>query len=62
MNGIISAKNDVIFKKLFADNNEEILTSFLSAALSIPQEKIVDIYIKNPEIPQNITDGKLSHC
>ena len=59
VSSIISAKNDVIFKKLFTDNRE-VLISFLSAAVNIPVEDIRDIHINNPEIAPNITDGKLS--
>jgi len=59
MDRIISAKNDVIFKKLFTDN-KEVLQSFISSAIGIPYDDISDIYVKNPELAPNITDGKLS--
>lgn len=56
---VFSAKNDVVFKMLFV-RNVDALQSFLSAALDIPLEDIKDIVIKNPELPPEVYDGKLS--
>lgn len=56
---VFSAKNDVVFKMLFV-RNVDALQSFLSAALDIPLEDIKDIVIKNPELPPEVYDEKLS--
>ncbi|MCI7349770.1 MAG: Rpn family recombination-promoting nuclease/putative transposase [Ruminococcus sp.] len=56
---VFSAKNDVVFKMLFV-RNVDALQSFLSAALDIPLDEIKDIVIKNPELPPEVYDGKLS--
>ena len=50
----ISAKLDIVFKKLFAEN-EDILKEFLSDILDIPIEKIKGITVLNPDIlPESI--------
>lgn len=45
---VISAKLDIIFKKMFTEN-EDMLHSFVASMLDIPQENISDIKITNPE-------------
>ena len=50
----ISAKLDIVFKKLFAENTD-ILKEFLSDILDIPIEKIKDINVLNPDIlPESV--------
>ncbi|MCH5350051.1 MAG: Rpn family recombination-promoting nuclease/putative transposase [Oscillospiraceae bacterium] len=50
----ISAKLDIVFKKLFAENTD-ILKEFLSDILDIPIEKINGITVLNPDIlPESI--------
>ncbi len=56
---VLTAKLDVIFKKLFSDkNNEDLLRHFLSCILEIPYDNIQKIYILNPEILPGTVDGK----
>ena len=58
---IVKLKLDIIFKRIFGnENNKEIIASFLSAMLDIPQESIRKIYIQNVELPPAILDKKFS--
>lgn len=54
---ILSAKLDIVFKKMFTEN-EDMLISFVAAALGIPAESITDIRITNPEMPPENISGK----
>ncbi|MCI7766548.1 MAG: Rpn family recombination-promoting nuclease/putative transposase [Oscillospiraceae bacterium] len=56
---VISAKLDIIFKKLFTEN-EDMLYSFVASMLDIPQESISEIKITNPELPPETLSGKFS--
>ena len=56
---IVKAKLDVIFKKLFTEN-EDLLHDFISEMLDIPSDKIKDIVITNPELPPETITGKFS--
>ncbi len=56
---VISAKLDIIFKKIFIDN-EDMLHSFVASMLDIPQESISEIKITNPELPPESLSGKFS--
>ena len=56
---VISAKLDIIFKKIFTEN-EDMLHSFVASMLEIPQERIKDIEITNPELPPETLTGKFS--
>ncbi|MGN0608167.1 MAG: Rpn family recombination-promoting nuclease/putative transposase [Oscillospiraceae bacterium] len=56
---VISAKLDIIFKKLFTEN-EDMLHSFVASMLDIPQENISEIKITNPELPPETLSGKFS--
>ena len=47
---VVSAKLDIIFKKIFTDN-KDMLHSFVADMLDVPQESISDIILTNPEIP-----------
>lgn len=47
---VVSAKLDVIFKKLFTENSD-LLHSFVASMLDIPPESIKEITISNPELP-----------
>ena len=48
---IVKLKLDVIFKRVFGDeNNTDIIAAFVAALLDIPQESIKNIYIKNSEL------------
>lgn len=56
---VISAKLDIIFKKIFTEN-EDMLHSFVASMLEIPQERIKEIKITNPELPPETLAGKFS--
>ena len=56
---VVSAKLDVIFKKIFTEN-KDMLHEFLADILDIPSEKIQDIIITNQELLPETTDGKFS--
>lgn len=56
---VISAKLDIIFKKIFTEN-EDMLHSFVASMLDIPQESISEIKITNPELPPETMAGKFS--
>ncbi len=56
---VVSAKLDIIFKKIFTDN-KDMLSSFVANMLDIPQESISEIQITNPELPPDNLDGKFS--
>ena len=56
---VISAKLDIIFKKIFTEN-EDMLHSFVASMLDIPQESISEIKITNPELPPETLAGKFS--
>lgn len=58
---IVKAKLDIIFKKIFGTKgNEDVLSSFLSGVLEIPQNDIGEIKIKNTEILPEQVNGKFS--
>lgn len=42
---VVSAKLDIIFKKLFTEN-KDMLHSFVASMLDVPQESISEIQIK----------------
>ncbi|MCH5347860.1 MAG: Rpn family recombination-promoting nuclease/putative transposase [Oscillospiraceae bacterium] len=55
----ISAKLDIVFKMLFADeNNNDILEALLSAILDIPPNELHNVIVKNPEINPKHIDEK----
>lgn len=56
---VVSAKLDIIFKKLFTEN-EDMLYSFVASMLELPQESISEITITNPELPPETLEGKFS--
>lgn len=56
---VISAKLDIIFKKIFTEN-EDMLHSFVASMLDIPPESISDIKITNPELPPETIASKFS--
>ena len=47
---VVSAKLDIIFKKLFSEN-KDLLQDFLAKTLEIPYDSIKNITIINPELP-----------
>lgn len=50
-NMIVKLKLDVVFKRMFGDeNNKDIIAAFVAALLEIPQESIREIYINNVEM------------
>ena len=58
---IVKAKLDIIFKKLFADkDNEDLLHDFLSSMLEIPYDDIKQIVVQNSEILPDSISGKFS--
>lgn len=57
---ILSAKYDIIFKKMFSDtNNIDLLKHFLANMLSLPIDSITEIEVTNPEIVPEMIDGKI---
>ncbi len=54
---VVSAKLDIIFKKIFTEN-EDMLYSFVASMLDIPQSSITEIKITNPEMPPVTVSGK----
>lgn len=56
---VISAKLDIIFKKLFTENRD-MLHSFVASMLGIPQESVTEITVTNPELPPETLAGKFS--
>lgn len=56
---VVSAKLDVIFKKLFTENTD-LLHSFVASMLDIPPESIKEIQISNPELPPETVTSKFS--
>lgn len=58
---VISAKLDIIFKKIFSqEENEDMLHDFISSLLDIPYNDIQKITVCNPEILPETADGKFS--
>ena len=58
---IISAKLDIIFKKIFSlEENEDMLHDFLSTMLDIPYDNIKRITVCNSEMLPETADGKFS--
>ncbi|MGN0608462.1 MAG: Rpn family recombination-promoting nuclease/putative transposase, partial [Oscillospiraceae bacterium] len=56
---VVSAKLDIIFKKIFTEN-QDMLHSFVAGMLDIPPESISEINITNPELPPETVSGKFS--
>ena len=51
MSTILSPQIDVVFKKMFADeNNIELLRNLLSKILGIPENDLENIKVLNPEL------------
>lgn len=58
---IVKLKLDVIFKRVFGnENNKDIIAALLSALLEIPRESIEEIYISNVELTPEYFDRKFS--
>ena len=58
-NKVISAKLDIVFKMLFAnEKNLDILEAFLSDLLDIPPGELHNVKVKNPEIEGSQIDEK----
>lgn len=56
---VISAKLDIIFRKLFSEN-EDLLHDFLASILDIPNDSIKKIQIVNPELSPEAIENKFS--
>ncbi len=56
---VVSAKLDIIFKKIFTDNRD-MLHEFVADMLEIPSESIKEIVITNPELVPETIDDKFS--
>ena len=56
---VISAKLDIIFKKIFTENSD-MLHSFVASMLDVPSESIEEIKITNTELPPETYAGKFS--
>lgn len=58
---IVKLKLDVIFKRVFGnENNKDIIAAFLSALLEIPRNSIEEIYIDNVEMAPEYLHQKFS--
>lgn len=58
---IVKLKLDVIFKRVFGnENNKDIIAAFLSALLEIPREDIRKVYINNVELAPEYFNQKFS--
>ena len=58
---IVKLKLDVIFKRVFGNqNNKDIIAALLSALLEIPRESIEEIYIENVELAPEYLEQKFS--
>ena len=58
---IVKLKLDVIFKRVFGnENNTNIISAFVSALLEIPRESIKKIYINNVELTPEYLEQKFS--
>ena len=64
MNGdqpIVKLKLDIIFKRVFGnENNKDILAALVSALLEIPRKSIREITIHNVELPPEYLEQKFS--
>ena len=56
---VVSAKLDVIFKKLFTENTD-MLHSFVASMLDIPPESIKRIDVSNSELTPETAASKFS--
>ena len=56
---VVSAKLDIIFKKIFTEN-VDMLQSFLADILDIPYDDIQDIIVAKQELTPETVDGKFS--
>ena len=56
---VVSAKLDIIFKKIFTEN-ADMLHEFVADILEIPSESIQEITIRNQELSPENFDGKFS--
>ena len=54
---VINAKLDIIFKKLFT-SDKTVLMAFIGDLLDIPQGKIQNLEVLNPELLPETSDGK----
>ena len=58
---IVKLKLDIIFKRIFGDeNNKDIIISFVSSLLEIPQSSIQSVTINNVELAPEYLDQKFS--
>lgn len=55
---MLSAKYDIVFKKMFSDvNNSDLLKHFLSNMLALPLDSIKEVTVTNPEIiPESLNE------
>lgn len=55
---MLSAKYDIVFKKMFSDvNNADLLKHFLSNMLALPLDSIKEVTVTNPEIiPESLNE------
>ena len=58
---IVKLKLDIIFKRIFGnENNKAIISKFISDLLEIPHNKIRKVYIKNVELTPKYLEKKFS--
>ncbi len=59
---IVKPRLDIVFKRLFSDeNNKDLLTDFVACMLEIPIEDIQHIKVLNPELPPEYENQKFVH-
>ncbi len=59
--GILSPRNDFVFKRIFGDANDvEPLAAFLQAALGLPEEEFADLAVIDPNLNSEFEGDK--HC
>lgn len=56
---VVSAKLDIIFKKIFSENTD-LLLDFVAGLLDIPSDSIKNLSLKNTELSPENPDGKFS--
>ena len=57
--GVVSAKPDIIFKKLFSENTDLFL-DFVASLLEILSDKVKNVILKNTELVPETLEGKFS--
>ena len=58
MDDIVKPKQDVVFKKMFADeNNKELLIDLIASLMDLKKDYVKDVTVLNPEItPESVSE------